>query len=151
MDRPRYDEGQWPIVLITLPSAELNDAEWALHLDRLSAFSRRGVPFAQILDVRTSSSVSAEARRLIAERMDLDEEAYPGVLRGVAVVLATPVHRGIFKAISWLSAKPRPFELFLEPADALLWARRLVAVPADSLTISIAPDVSGSRATKQVG
>ena len=151
MDRPRYDEGQWPIVLVTLPAAELNDTDWALHLDRLSAFSKRGVPYAQIIDVRASSSVSAPARRLIAERLDQDEDAYPGVLRGVAVVLATPVHRGIFKAISWLSTKTRSFEQFLDPADALVWARRLVAVPADSLTISIAPDVSGSRVTKQVG
>ena len=89
--------------------------------------------------------------RQALERLDRDEEAYPGVLLGIAAVLATPVHRGIFKAISWLSARPRAFEAFSEPAEALVWARRLLAVPATSLTMSIAPAVASSRGRKQVG
>lgn len=141
-DKPRYDEGQWPIMLVTMPEAELNAADLIDHLDRMSAFSRRGAHYARVIDVRAATSLSAEARRLVAERMDQDEEAYPGILVGVAIVLATPLHRGIFKAISWLSRKPRPFEAFSELEDALTWARRLIAVPAHSLTMQIAADVT---------
>jgi len=142
MDQPRYDEGEWPIVFVTMPDEELNDADLQRHIERMSSFSRRGVPFAQVVDVRNVGSLSAHSRRLIAERLDQDEEAYPGVLVGLAIVLSTPLHRGIFKAMSWLSRKPRPFEAFTDPGEAVLWARRLLANPAHSVTVPIAPDVS---------
>jgi hypothetical protein len=131
-EQPQYDEAEWPIVLVTMPKEELNDADLLRHIDKLSAYSRRGRAFAQVIDVRTASSLSARARRIVAERMDHDEEAYPGVLRGVAIVLATPLHRGIFKAISWLSRKPRPFEAFSEVEAARVWARQLVGVQASA-------------------
>ena len=142
MEQPRYDEGQWPIVLVTMPQVELKNAELLGHMDRISAFNRRGAPFALIIDVRASESLSADSRRVIAERMDQDEDTYPGVLLGVAIVLATPLHRGIFKAISWLSRKPRPFEAFTSVDEAMVWARRLVAVPARSMTMPVATDAS---------
>jgi hypothetical protein len=145
MEKPRYDEAQWPILLVTMPKAELSAAELGDHLDRMSSFSKRGEPYAQVIDVRTATALGAQARRLVAERMDQDEEAYPGVVVGIAIVLATPLHRGIFKAISWLSRKPRPFEAFSDLQEAMTWARRLTAVPAHSLTMQIAADV-----TKQV-
>ena len=147
MQEPRYDEGQWPIVLVTMPVGELQGDDLIRHVDRLSGYLKRGVPFVQVIDVRTAASLSADSRRLIAERLDQDEELYPGLLRGVAIVLATPLHRGIFKAISWLSRKPRPFEAFSDVDEAMAWARRLVAVaPAHSTTMPIASDV-----TKRVG
>ena len=142
MEQPRYDEGQWPIVLVTMPEAELEDPDLLRHIERMSSFSKRGVPFVQVIDVRVSSSLSANSRRLVAERMDQDEEAYPGVLVAVAIVLATPLHRGIFKAISWLSTKPRPFEAFTDLEEAMVWARRMLAVPTHSMTLPVATNVS---------
>jgi hypothetical protein len=142
MNKPRYDEGQWPIVLVTMPEEELNDTDLLRHIDRMSSFSRRGVPFVHIVDMRRAGSLSAQARRLITERMDQDEEAHPGVLVGLAVVLTTPMHRGIFKAITWLSQKSRPSESFSDLEAAMTWARRLVAVPAHSVTVPLATDAS---------
>jgi hypothetical protein len=142
MEQPRYDEGQWPIVQITMPQAELKDAELMRHMDRISEFNRRGSPFALVIDVRASESLTADSRRVIAERLDQDEDTYPGVLLGVAIVLTTPLHRGIFKAISWLSRKPRPFEAFTSVDDAMAWARRVVAAPTHSMTMPVATDAS---------
>jgi hypothetical protein len=144
----RQDEAQWPIVLVTMPPAELAGPDLLRHMDRMSSFSTRGTPFVQIIDVRAASSLGAKARRLVAERMDQDEEAYPRILLGVAIVLATPLHRGIFKAISWLSSNPCPFEAFAEVGEATTWARGLLRakVPTHSMTMPIAPDV-----TKRVG
>ncbi|HWZ87214.1 MAG TPA: hypothetical protein VNW92_00140 [Polyangiaceae bacterium] len=142
MSKPRYDEGHWPIVLVTMPKEELDDAELSQHLDRMSSFSKRGVPFVHIVDLRMTASLSAEARRLIAERSDRDEEAYPGVLVGLAVVLATPLQRGIFKAINWLSQASRPSEAFSDLETATAWARRLLAAPARSAAMPVAADVA---------
>jgi hypothetical protein len=148
MEQPRYDEGQWPIILVTMPPEELVGPDLLRHMDRMSSFSKRGVQFVQIIDVRAASSLSAKGRRLVAERMDQDEDAYPRILLGVAIVLATPLHRGIFKAISWLSRNPRPFEAFAEIAEATTWARGLLRaqVPTHSMTMPIASDI-----TKRVG
>jgi hypothetical protein len=145
MEQPRYDEAKWPILLVTMPPEELAGPDLLLHMDRMSAFSKRGVQFVQVIDVRAASSLSAKARRLVAERMDQDEEVYPHILVGVAIVLATPMHRGIFKAITWLSRNPRPFEAFSEIDEAVIWARGLLRAQ-HSLTLPIAPDV-----TKRVG
>jgi hypothetical protein len=142
MGKPRYDEGQWPIVLVTMPKEELDDAELIEHLDRMSSFCKRGVPFVHIIDLRMTAALSAEARRLIAERSDQDEEAHPGVLVGLAVVLATPLQRGIFKAITWLSQTSRPSEAFPELETATAWARRLLTAPARSAAMPVATDVA---------
>jgi hypothetical protein len=148
MEQPQYDERAWPIVVVTMPVEELTGADLLRHMDRMSSFSTRDTQFVQIIDVRTANSLSANGRRLVAERMDQDEEAHPRTLIGVAIVLATPLHRGIFKAISWLSRNPRPFEAFSEVEDAMVWGRSLLRtqVPAHSLTQPIASDV-----TKRVG
>jgi hypothetical protein len=130
MDQPQYDEAAWPTLLITMPKRELDDAELCAHLDKLSSFSKRGQPFVTVIDVRAASSLSAHARRVVAERMDKDEEAYPGALLGIAIVLSTPLHRGIFKAISWLTRSQRPYEAFSRLEDARLWARQLVRTPS---------------------
>ncbi|HEX3774854.1 MAG TPA: hypothetical protein VHV51_10350 [Polyangiaceae bacterium] len=137
-----YDESQWPILLVTLPERELEGAAFYAHIEKMSSFVRRGVPYVQLIDVRKSPSLSANSRRLVAERMDHDEEAYPGILLGVGIVLSTTMHRGIFKAMSWLTRRPRPFEAFTEISEATSWGRRLLNVPAHSMTIAIASDVS---------
>src|SRR3954471_4572138 len=98
MQDPHYDEGRWPVLLVTMPVNELRELELVRHIDRLSAYLKRGVPCAHVIDVRRTASLGADSRRLIAERLDQDEELYPGLLRGVGIVLSTPLHRGIFKA-----------------------------------------------------
>jgi hypothetical protein len=145
MEHPQYDEGQWPIVLVTMPEHELSDADLLLHIDRLSAFSKRGQRFVQIIDVRGAGTLSAEARRVIAERLDQDEEAYPGILIGVAIVLATPLHRGIFKALSWLTRNPRPFESFSDVDGAKQWARGLLGAQASASHIRVSAQASDSK------
>jgi len=138
----RYDESKWPVLMVTLPAQELLDGEIQAHLERMSSFTRRGSPYVQVIDVRVSPSLSAPSRRLVAERLDHDDEAHPGVLLGVGIVLATSLHRGIFKALSWLSRSQRPFESFTEVEEAVTWARRLANAPVHSMTLPVATDIS---------
>lgn len=142
MREPRYDEALWPILVITMPPEELTDTELRGHLDRVSGFTKRGVPYVQIIDVRLVQSFSARGRRLMADRTELDDKAYPGVLLGVGVVLSSALHRGIFKAMAWLISTPRPAQSFSELEPALSWARRLLAPPNESAVLKVAQDVS---------
>lgn len=142
MHEPRYDEGQWPILVITLPPQEPTDAELYGYLDRISAFTKRGVPYVQVLDVRLVQSFSARGRRLMAERTELDDKAYPGVVLGVGVVLSGALQRGIFKAMAWLISTPRPTQSFSEVESALSWARHLVIPSNQSTVLPVAKDVA---------
>ena len=151
MDQPRYDEGDWPIVLVSLPKEDLDRAKLLQHVEQLTAFTRRGRPYVQIIDVRGSNSLNAEARRVVVERMDQDEETHPGILLGVAMVLATPMHRGIFKAISWLTRTPRPFEAFSEIDDAKVWARDLIARTPASQTMRVSSNAGQAALAKRAG
>lgn len=138
----RYDESKWPVLVVTLPDEELMGKEMQAHIDRMSSFTYRGVPYVQVIDVRVSPSLSAQSRRATAERLDHDDDAHPGVLLGVGIVLATSLHRGIFKAMSWLSRSQRPFEAFTDLEEAMTWARRLTNAPVRSVTLPVATDVS---------
>ena len=138
----RYDDSKWPVLLVTLPEADLSGARMLAHLDHMSSLTARGTPYVAIIDVRLSPALSAQSRRLTAERMDQDDEAHPGVLLGVGIVLATSVHRGIFKAMTWLSRSPRPFEAFTDLEEAAKWARRLSNAPVRSVTLAVAEDVN---------
>ncbi len=137
-----YDDSKWPILLVTMPELDMSGAPMLAHLDRMSSYAQRGMPYVAVVDVRLSPSLSAQSRRLVAERMDQDDEEHPGVLLGMGIVLATSIHRGIFKAMTWLSRSPRPFEAFTTIADAQAWARRLVLAPVRSMTLPIAEDVN---------
>ncbi len=145
MSQVSYDDSAWPILVITMPDQELIGAEMLEHIDHMSAFTRRGIPYVKIIDVRVSPSLSAQSRRIAAERLDQDDEAYPGVLLGVGIVLATSLHRGIFKAMTWLSRSTRPFEAFMTVEEAVTWARRLSLAPARSMTLPVATDVTNKR------
>jgi len=147
MREPRYDEGQWPILVITMPPQDLTDAELHGHLDRVSAFTKRGAPYVQVLDVRLVQSFSARGRRLMAERTEQDDKAYPGVLLGVGVVLSSALHRGVFKAMAWLISTPRPAQSFSEVEPALSWARHLLAASNHSAVLPVAKDISKRAGT----
>ena len=83
----------------------------------------------------------------MAERTELDDKAYPGVLLGVGVVLSSALQRGIFKAMAWLISTPRPAVSFSEMEPALTWARHLVAPSHQSAVLRTAGDVSKRAGT----
>ena len=121
----RYDESNWPFAVITMPSEALSDQEFTAHLDRISAYFVRAEPFGLVLDARRSPPLSADRRRLVAERIDHDLERHGAVLFGTAVVLSSAVGRGVFKVIVWLTRSQQPMMSFAELEPALAWLRGL--------------------------
>lgn len=137
-----YDDSKWPVLLVTLPEADLSGAAMLAHVDQMSSFTARGTPYVAVIDVRGAPALTAQSRRLAADRMDQDDDAHPGVLLGLGIVLATSIHRGVFKAMAWLSRSPRPFEAFTSVEEAVKWARRLSNAPVRSMTLPVADDVN---------
>jgi len=122
MDSTRFDESRWPVVLITTPPYILDESAFLQYVDRLSSYHDRGEMFGFIFDVRQSPAMPADQRRLIAERIDRDA-AYYGRRCPCALVVSTPLQRGVVKVVMWLLRDPHPVEVFITVEAAEAWMR----------------------------
>jgi hypothetical protein len=124
-----YDESQWPVLIVTKSPGEQSDQEFIAHLDTLRSYFQRGARFGLVMDVRHSPILSADRRRMTAERMEEDIRKFGPLLVGVALVLSSPIARGMLTALRWLRPSPDPPMMpFATVAPAATWLReRLVA------------------------
>ena len=60
-------------------------------------------------------------RAAIAKTMRTCVEAFPGRLRGLALVVRSSIQRGIITAINWVASPPYPIAAFKTEADAEAW------------------------------
>jgi hypothetical protein len=58
-----YDEDNWPIVVVSLPTIPLSDEEFRAHLSRLTAYYSRGCSFGRVIGQLTASPSSRQASR----------------------------------------------------------------------------------------
>ncbi len=98
----RYDEREWPFVLVTFPPRELNDDEFQENLRELDKYGERGERFGFILDTRGAPNPNAARRRTIAEYWDACLRRHGETFIGTAIVMTSPAGRAVFKAILWL-------------------------------------------------
>ena len=102
----RYDEGEWPIVVITLPSHALSDAEFSDNLEQMRRYGDRGGRFGFVIDTRGAPDPNAERRRSIAEFWDACMQRHGEFFIGAAIVMSSSTGRAVFKAILWLRSRP---------------------------------------------
>lgn len=107
-----------------MPPAALSDAELLALTTDVTRLVQRGEPFALVIDVRGSPPVTANQRRIIAEAMDRNAEAYPQSNPFTAVVLENSLQRGILKALQWLTRTQQKLEPFSSREEAVGWAER---------------------------
>ncbi|HYO96903.1 MAG TPA: hypothetical protein VER33_20470 [Polyangiaceae bacterium] len=119
-----YDESRWPFLLVTKGPEEQTEPEFTEHLATLSSYFRRGQRFGLVMDVRRSPILSAERRRTASERMEADMRQFGPLLVGVALVVSSPVSRGMFKALLWLRPRQQPPMLAFPTVEpAMQWLR----------------------------
>jgi hypothetical protein len=121
----RFDETAWPFVIVRWPPQTLSGSEFSAALARVSRYFDRGQHFGLVMDIRQAPMLSAERRRLIAEKIDEDRRLYAGRLVAIAIVTSSSFHRGIMNAINWLRQHPDPpMQGFADVAEALTWLRQ---------------------------
>lgn len=118
---PRYDESKWPLYRVYLPETALSHPEFLELLDTLDGLYLRAQHFGVLLDARAAPPLSAKERGLAAERGNNAEARYPGLLVGFAVVLSSPLQRGVFTAIHWLLKRSQTTRAFASTAAAEAW------------------------------
>jgi hypothetical protein len=121
MPAPRYDESRWPLFSVCLPQSDLDDGEFGAFLDKLDGLNQRMHRFAVLLDARAAPPLAPKRRKLIAARANAAQERHPGLMVGFAVVLSSPVQRGVFTAIHWLLRRSDATRAFATMADAEAW------------------------------
>jgi hypothetical protein len=114
-----------PVILIEL-SGTLSDAELAAmstevtELLKLQQATR--VRAAVVLDFSTASAIAPHQRKAIGEwRRDV-RELMSQVCVGMAMVVKTPLIRGVLTAIGWFSPEPVPVVYMSSLEDAINWS-----------------------------
>ncbi|HYO93865.1 MAG TPA: hypothetical protein VER33_05105 [Polyangiaceae bacterium] len=127
----RFDESEWPFVVVKLSPRQLTDQEFLEELDCISALYRRGQRFGLVVDTRAAPQPSTQRRRQIAARMDQDITRYPGLHIGTAIVASSALTRGAFKALMWLrQTQEPPLQTFADVESGLQWLRALQRKPS---------------------
>lgn len=105
--RTRYDEGNWPFVVISLPPQEQTEQEFQDNLRRMDEYGARGGKFGFVLDTRGAPDPDAARRRAIAEYWDTCLHRHGDNFLGAAIVMSSSTGRAVFKAILWLRQNPQ--------------------------------------------
>ena len=126
----RYDESEWPFVLITLPPRETSQEEFRESLQRMDEYGARGGDFGFVIDTRGAPDPDASRRREIAEYWDDCQRRFDGSFIGAAIVISSSTGRAIYKAILWLRQGRKPLVPVATPEEGLAQLRRLVPTPS---------------------
>jgi hypothetical protein len=123
----QFDEGSWPIIVITTPKYVMLPEEHTQYLDRISSYHRRGQLIGFVFDVRQSPPPPPEQRRELAERIERDAARFAH-RAPVALVVASAIQSGVIKVIQWMLREPHPVEIFLTIDAAKDWLTNTFAL-----------------------
>jgi hypothetical protein len=122
MTAARYDDSEWPLVIVTMPKSAMSRDEFEAHLARIGSYYPRGA-FGLLVDTRDAFPLDANQRRMVADEIELNEVRYPRTMLGCAVVMTSAVQRGVLRAIKWLTSPKFEMEPFADVAEARTWLR----------------------------
>jgi hypothetical protein len=129
MARIRWEHQKSPLFICRFPS-EWTDQEYengmADLLDILAKQERVGL----ISDTTQGAKPTAKQRRFTAESFAKNDTVFRTRVAGWAVVVDSPVARGIVRAINWIHPPPFPLIMVGTMREAEEWARTQLTVPA---------------------
>lgn len=119
---PAFDLDAFPLVVITYPSY-MTHAEADAYAEQLDRVLQRG-RIGTVVDIRPidSSAVTSTDRKHLAAVVDAVTRARAGALVAEAIVLDSPVLRGLYTAYCWLRVdRSYPSRAFAGVAPARSW------------------------------
>lgn len=117
MPKTRLDESRWPLVVYTA-SGEQTDADFDAHLADAERLLARREPYGVIFDARQGTPVNPKLRRRHVEWLRRNDVLLSQYCVALGMLVASPIQRGAFRAILWMTHLPYPFcvESAFEPA-----------------------------------
>ncbi len=114
------------VVWVTPPSTRMTEDEIEQVLAELEDELRSGAPYVLIFDLSHASLPSATQRQKLAAHIRNNEPSIRRWVRGLGVILTSPLARGVVTAIFWVSPPPVAHRFFTTRAEATPWAQSLV-------------------------
>jgi hypothetical protein len=123
--RLNYVERKGGIVW-AVPPMKATDDDINRVLAALTAELKRGSPYVLLFDLTLSAMPNATQRQKLASHIRDNEVRIQRWVRGVGVVLSSPLARGIVTAVFWVAPPKVPYRLFTSRSEASDWADSLV-------------------------
>jgi hypothetical protein len=114
------------VVWVTPPTRRMGDEEIEQLLGELEGQLRSGAPYVLLFDLSRASLPSATQRQKLAGHIRKNESSIRRWVRGLGVILTSPLARGVVTAIFWVSPPPVAHRFFATRAEATPWAQSLV-------------------------
>jgi len=118
-----YDEHDWPIVIVKLPTIPLSDEEFQAHLLRLTAYYSRGRSFGMVIDMTESPPMPASQRRLLGDYIDSNTEKFPQIECPTAVVVTSDIQRAVIQVLGWLTRTSHSSHPCMNVEAGIAWVR----------------------------
>src|SRR3954471_23503098 len=101
MSKTRLDDSLWPLVVFTAVG-EQSEADFEAYLADCDALLKRREAYGSIFDVRRAAPIGPKLRKRQVEWLKRNDSLLRAYLVGTGMVMATPLQRGIFRAILWM-------------------------------------------------
>jgi hypothetical protein len=124
MSKIQIDDSRWPLVVFTAVGEQTPD-ELEAYLAECESLLRRREPYGVIFDARRAAPIGPKLRQRAVEWLARNDALLRTYVAGNAMVMATALQRGVFRAILWMRPLPFPYsiETTLEGARAFVLSR----------------------------
>jgi hypothetical protein len=139
MPKTRLDDSKWPLVVFTAVGDQTED-EFEAYLADCDSMLRRRQPHGIIFDARRSTPIGPKLRQRMVAWLSRNDSLLRVYVLANAMVMATPLQRGVFRAILWM--RPLPFPYSVE--TSLEGARQFVCQRLEARGCTIPPQMNWS-------
>ena len=128
------DERLWPLVIYRF-RGQVSLQEMDDYLARQDVMLARHQPTLSLVLAEEAKLWEAAVLRRQAEWIKRNQETLRRYSLGAALVIQSPIVRGMLKAILWIQPMPQPYAVFSNVAAALGWLRERVAQASASIVV----------------
>ena len=100
----------------------MDDEAFESAVRAMSALIERAQPYVIIHDARRAVRPTPKQRAFAAQQQKRDAEPTRRLLKGVALVTASPLISGVLTAVNWIFPAPYPQKTFSTLSAAEAWA-----------------------------
>jgi hypothetical protein len=111
MPKTRLDDSRWPLVVFTAVG-EQTERNFEDYLADCDAVLRRRQPHGTIFDARRAAPIGPKLRKRQVDWLVRNEALLRGYRVATGLVMATPLQRGVLRAILWM--RPLPYVYCVE-------------------------------------
>jgi hypothetical protein len=109
-------------IVWAVPPSTLSDEDIDQVIAELEAHLAGGIPYVLLFDLTGTGTPTALQRQKLTRHVRENTTRIRRWVRGVGVILTSPVARGVVTALFWVSPLPVPHRIFSARAAATDWA-----------------------------